>query len=205
VRVASGPDPPGSSRCVFERRKTSVPRVCLSATLATPASSGSTDTPWLCRGRLPPVPAPPETGCPQLHRPAATGRRRRSLTSTQSTSASRRTGGLTHLPRRAQRGRSMSSSGTMSGMNLCPACGLEQDEPPWRDGVGSQEICSSCGLQFGYQDACGGRVDLRPGFYVGWRVRWIWEEHPWHSRTPGPPAGWSPHEQLARLAWPPEA
>jgi len=45
---------------------------------------------------LPPIPAPPETGCPQLHRPAATGRRRRSLTSTQSTSASRRTGGMTH-------------------------------------------------------------------------------------------------------------
>jgi hypothetical protein len=83
VRVASGPDPPGSSRCVFERRITSVSRVCLSATLATPASSGSTDAPWLCRGRLPPIPAPPGTGCPQLHRPAATGRRRRSLTSTQ--------------------------------------------------------------------------------------------------------------------------
>jgi hypothetical protein len=98
VRVASGPDPPGSSRCVFERRRTSVSRVCLSVTLATPASSGSTDTSWLCQGRLPPIPAPPETGCPQLHRPAATGRRRRSLTSTQSTSASRRTGGMTHLP-----------------------------------------------------------------------------------------------------------
>ena len=97
MRVASGPDPPGSSRCVFERRRTSVSRVCLSATLATPASSGSTDTPWLCRGRLPPIPAPPETGCPQLHRPAATGRRRRSLTSTQSTSASRRTGGRTRV------------------------------------------------------------------------------------------------------------
>ncbi len=98
VRVASGPDPPGSSRCVFKRRRTSVSRVYLSVTLATPASSGSTDTSWLCRGRLPPTPAPPGTGCPQLHRPAATGRRQRSLTSTQSTSASRRTGGKTHLP-----------------------------------------------------------------------------------------------------------
>jgi hypothetical protein len=96
VRVASGPDPPGSSRCVIERRRTPVPRVCLSVTLATPAPSGSTDTPWLRRGRLPPIPAPPGTGCPQLHRPAATGRRRRSLTSTQSTSASRRTGAMTH-------------------------------------------------------------------------------------------------------------
>ena len=97
MRVASGPDPPGSSRCVIERRRTPVPHVYLSATLATPASSGSTDTPWLCRGRLPPIPAPPKTGCPQLHRPAATGRRRRSLTSTQSTSASRRTGGRTRV------------------------------------------------------------------------------------------------------------
>lgn len=103
MRVASGPDPPGSSRCVFERRKTSVSRVYLSVTLATPAPSGSTDTPWLCRGRLPPIPAPPETGCPQLHRPAATGRRRRSLTSTQSTSASRRTGGVTQVEDHASR------------------------------------------------------------------------------------------------------
>ena len=73
MRIASGPDPPGSSRCVIERRKSSVPRVYLSVTLATPASSGSTDTSWLCRGRLPPIPAPPETGCPQLRSPAATG------------------------------------------------------------------------------------------------------------------------------------
>ena len=50
VRVASGPDPPGSSRCVIDRRRTSVSRVCLSATLATPAPSGSTGTPWLCQG-----------------------------------------------------------------------------------------------------------------------------------------------------------
>src|ERR671919_2877143 len=73
MRVASGPDPPGSSRCVFERRRTSVSRVCLSVTLATPASSGSTDTPWLCRGRLPPIPAPPKTGCPQLQPPRCDG------------------------------------------------------------------------------------------------------------------------------------
>ena len=53
-----------------------------------------------CRGRLPPIPAPPETGCPQFDRPAATVRRRRSLPSTQSTCASRRTCGMTHLPRK---------------------------------------------------------------------------------------------------------
>ena len=48
-------------------------------------------------GLLPPIPAPPGTGCPQLHRPAATEPRSRSLTSTRSTSASRRTGGKTHV------------------------------------------------------------------------------------------------------------
>lgn len=42
---------------------------------------------WQCwhvptsSGLLPPFPAPPGSGCPQLHRPAATVRRRRSLTS----------------------------------------------------------------------------------------------------------------------------
>ena len=46
---------------------------------------------WRCwhvpalSGLLPPSPAPPGSGCPQLHRPAATGRRRRSLTSTRTT------------------------------------------------------------------------------------------------------------------------
>ena len=120
MRVASGPDPPGSSRCVFERRRTSVSRVCLSVTLATPASSGSTDTPWLCQGRLPPISAPPETGCPQLHRPAATGRRRRSLTSTQSTSASRRTGGVTH----PDCARASSEVDMMKGLWVDPRCAI---------------------------------------------------------------------------------
>ena len=36
-------------------------------------------------GLLPPSPAPPGSGCPQLQRPAATGRRRRSLTSARTT------------------------------------------------------------------------------------------------------------------------
>ena len=103
MRVASGPHPPGSSRCVFERRKRRFlayafpPRSPHPHRLAVPARHG------FCRGRLPPAPTPPGTGCPQLHRPAATGRRRRSLTSTQSTSASRRTGGVTQVEDHASR------------------------------------------------------------------------------------------------------
>ena len=62
-----------------------VPRVLLSATLAGPAPSGSTGHVPALSGLLPPSPAPPGSGCPQLHRPAATRRRRRSLTSTRTT------------------------------------------------------------------------------------------------------------------------
>jgi hypothetical protein len=69
VRVASGPDPPGSSRCVFERRRTSASRVCLSATLATPASSGSADTSWLCRAACHPSRHLPEQADPSFTAP----------------------------------------------------------------------------------------------------------------------------------------
>ena len=49
-RAAPGPYPPGSSRCHSQGRKTPVPRVLLSATLAGPAPSGSTRTSRLCQG-----------------------------------------------------------------------------------------------------------------------------------------------------------
>jgi hypothetical protein len=49
------------------------------------------DTSRLCQGRLPPSPAPPGSGCPQLRQAAATTRRKRSFTPSRSTSASRRT------------------------------------------------------------------------------------------------------------------
>jgi hypothetical protein len=70
---------------VIKDLMTPVPRVLLSATLAGPAPSGSTGTSRLCQGCFPPSPAPPGSGCPQLHRPATTGQRRRSLTSTRTT------------------------------------------------------------------------------------------------------------------------
>ena len=64
---------------------TPVPRVLLSVSLAGPAPSGSPGHTPASSGLLPPSPAPPGSGCPQLQRPAATGRRRRSLTSTRTT------------------------------------------------------------------------------------------------------------------------
>jgi len=93
--------------------------------------------------------------------------------------------------------------GMLHKVNLCLACGFQLSEPAWQDGAGSQEICPSCGLQFGYHDTCGGRGDLREGFYVGWRVRWIKEGQPWSGPKMQRPAGWSPASQLRRIDWPP--
>jgi hypothetical protein len=55
IRATPGPDPPGSSRCRFERRKTPVPRVLLSITLAGPPPSGYWHVPALS-GPLPALP-----------------------------------------------------------------------------------------------------------------------------------------------------
>ena len=53
--------------------------------------SGSAGPPRRCQGCFPPFPAPPGSGCPQLHRPAATGRRGGSLTRPRLHGASWRT------------------------------------------------------------------------------------------------------------------
>src|SRR4029453_2487029 len=49
-------------------------------------------------GLLPPSPAPPRSGCPQLQRPAATGRRRSPFTSARTHGASWRTGAFQYWP-----------------------------------------------------------------------------------------------------------
>ena len=76
--------------------QTLVPHVCLSVLLAEPAPSGSTGTSRRCQGRCPPSPPSQGSGCPQLHRTAATARPCRSFTSTRSNSASWRTRSATH-------------------------------------------------------------------------------------------------------------
>ena len=91
VRAAPGPDPPGSSRCRIKGPS----RIGSSRTPLHPARR--TQAIWqywpvpALSGLLPPSPAPPGPGCPQLHQPAAAGQRRRSFTSTRIISASRRT------------------------------------------------------------------------------------------------------------------
>jgi hypothetical protein len=52
----------------------------------------------------------------------------------------------------------------------CPACGVDLGGPAWDAGVPSLDICPSCGIQFGYNDA---RIDLQPQIYARWRELWL--------------------------------
>ncbi len=61
------PDPPGSSWWAdLSGLRTLVPLVHLLVSLAGPASSDGADTSRRCQGCLPPSPASPRSGCPQL-------------------------------------------------------------------------------------------------------------------------------------------
>jgi hypothetical protein len=69
----------------------------------------------------------------------------------------------------------------------CPACGFAGlDEEPWTVESASDEICPSCAIHFGYDDA-GRRT---PDFYAGWRGRWIVDGKPWFSKGRPAPSGW---------------
>jgi hypothetical protein len=96
VRAASSPDPPGSSW----RRIKGMSHAGSSPTPLRHARR--TRTIWqywpvpALSGLLPPSPAPPGSGCPQLHRPAATGSAAKVSHLPSTHSASRRTHDLRH-------------------------------------------------------------------------------------------------------------
>jgi len=99
VRIAVQPESTGLELAGDLRGvKTLVPRVHLLLMLAGPRPSGSTGPSRRCRGCLPPSPASPGSGCPQLRYAAATAQRRRSLTSARSHSASWRTRSPSQCP-----------------------------------------------------------------------------------------------------------
>jgi hypothetical protein len=90
----SSPYPPGLELAGDLRGvMTLVPLVHLPVSLAGPEPSGSAGPSRRCRGCLPPSPASPGSGCPQLRYAAATAQRCRSFTSTRSHSASWRSVG----------------------------------------------------------------------------------------------------------------
>ncbi len=73
-------------------------------------------------------------------------------------------------------------------MYTCPVCGYTGLEEPHRQQHGSPsfEICSCCGIEFGYHDARRSHAELRK--------EWIEEGMPWHH--PPVPEGWDPKVQL---------
>lgn len=84
---------------------------------------------------------------------------------------------------------------------VCPICGYDGlFDPPWQGENPSDDICPSCGMQFGYQDAAGRDAAGRERIYQDWRERWIASGMPWHSIAAGPPpADWDPTAQLRRV------
>lgn len=84
---------------------------------------------------------------------------------------------------------------------LCPVCGFKLDHPAWDPVNGpSDEICPSCGIQFGYSDAAGGDPARRQEVYRDWRRKWIEGGMKWDSAAvEDPPADWDPVKQLQRL------
>jgi hypothetical protein len=83
---------------------------------------------------------------------------------------------------------------------MCPACGYNGlAEAPWVEDMPSDEICPSCGIQFGYDDAAGGDIERRSRIYADWRARWRSAGCPWSSQGHQPPPDWDPEEQLRRV------
>lgn len=81
---------------------------------------------------------------------------------------------------------------------LCPVCGYVLDQEPWEDGIGSQEICCCCGIQFGYDDAAQGDPVRRVDVYSRWRSTWIEEGMEWRGSGAAPSA-WDPLFQLRKI------
>ena len=63
----------------------------------------------------------------------------------------------------------------------------------------SFEICPCCGIQYGYDDAAGGKAETRPDIYAHFRESWKHAGLKWNSRAEPPPPNWGPNEQLNRL------
>ncbi len=85
----------------------------------------------------------------------------------------------------------------MTRETLCPVCGYSLDFEPWVGESASDEICPSCGIQFGYTDAAGGDREGRQEIYRRWRREWQAAGMPWRGAGP-PPRGWNPEQQIGR-------
>ncbi len=85
----------------------------------------------------------------------------------------------------------------MAERYLCPVCGYpDLAEPPWDNDSPSDDICPSCGTQFGYHDAIRGGAGKRQELHRRLREAWRSAGCPWSSYGRPPPAEWNPQEQL---------
>lgn len=81
---------------------------------------------------------------------------------------------------------------------VCPVCGYDGlYDPSWNNGVGSDEICPSCGTQFGYDDMAGGDAARREARHRELRTQWVEGGCRWFSRARRPPDDWDPDAQLS--------
>ena len=75
-------------------------------------------------------------------------------------------------------------------MHKCPVCGLASLAEPSHNfsGRGSQDICPSCGVQFGNSDYTTSFEELRQN----------WESNGmrWWSKAQVPPPGWDPQKLI---------
>ncbi len=79
---------------------------------------------------------------------------------------------------------------------ICPVCGfpsLSERPRSLKTGAGSDEICPSCGFQFGFDD------DDRGMSYKEWRKKWMDGGMKWASISTKPPEGWNPVEQIKNI------
>lgn len=82
---------------------------------------------------------------------------------------------------------------------VCPVCGYDGlDSPPWTDTSASDEICSSGGTHFGYDDAAGGDPARRTEMHGTLREKWMAAGMRFWSERERP-AGWDPVAQLRRV------
>jgi hypothetical protein len=83
----------------------------------------------------------------------------------------------------------------------CPVCGYDRLlEPPWSLGSGSDEICPSCGTQFGYQDSLAAHgPEARRSVQEKLRSDWVKSGMAWRSSVSKSPDGWNPGAQLEQL------
>lgn len=84
-------------------------------------------------------------------------------------------------------------------ITFCPVCGYDLGFPAWKADQPSDEICPSCGIQFGYTDAAGGNIQKRIEIYKEWRNNWIRNGMIWDKGLSSPPKDWNPKKQLENV------